>query len=170
MPRTKYNSSSRRLQQLTSAISPTIAMRPCKNCSLSSSPKKCRISGQSNKCIEYIRRNYSCDLAPFSPTRQARLEKQRREKSREAKEALAKFTQLQAEVDALERKKEDIFTGKVQNIAKLEQDEGIRPRPNNFLFDLPSKQLVVEDNFDQLSLHFSPSGTVRVGLGSSKDS
>ena len=145
-------------------------MRSYKNCSLSRSPEKCRVSSQSNKCIEYIRRSYAYNLTLFSLTRQARIKKQRKEKSREAKAALAKFTYLQAKVDTLERKKEDIFTGELQNITKLEQDEGARPYSTNFLFNLPSEQLVVEDKFDQLTLHFSPSGTVRVGLGSSANS
>ena len=50
-------------------------------------------------------------------------------------------------MESLERKKEEIVASELQNIAKLEQDKA-SPNPNDFLFDLSSERLVVEDEFD----------------------
>ena len=88
-------------------------MRPYKNYSSSSLLEKCRISSSSNKCTECVRRGYIYNLALFSLARQARIKKQRKDKSREAKVALAKFTYLQAKVESLERKKKKIVTSEL---------------------------------------------------------
>ena len=58
----------------------------------------------------------------------------------------------------LERKGLAIVEDKIAYINKLEKlensFEGLRP--NNFLFNVSSKKLVLEDNFNWLSVNFNP--------------
>jgi len=53
------------------------------------------------------------NLSPFSPAKWIKIWNQRNQKAAEAKEALAKFTQLQREVEVLERKGIAIIEGEI---------------------------------------------------------
>ena len=62
----------------------------------------------------------------------------------------------------LERKSLAIVEDKIAYIDKLEELENSSgsPRPNNFLFNVSSKKLVLEDNFNWSSVNFNPSAVV----------
>jgi len=88
MPADRHKLSSPfRRRQLVSSIAPTTLMRVYKNCEKARRPKKCKVGGLSDRCVECARLGYSCDLAPFSPTRWARVQKQRDAKLAEWKAA-----------------------------------------------------------------------------------
>ena len=124
-------------------------MRECKNCKNSKPPKKCLVGGSSNKCVECARGAIVCNLAPFSPVRWARIEKQRKEKSEAYTEAMAKAMRLHAEMEALEKMKLDMVEGELQNIEEVEMDERlVSIDPSNFLFDIFSEQVNVPSDFD----------------------
>ena len=93
------------------------------------------------KCVECIRIGYQCDLAPFSTEQQLRLERQRNQKSAEAREALAKQSRLQAEVDQLEKKRQELVEGELRNITNLETEESLANSPSleDFLFNVGSE-------------------------------
>ena len=78
------------------------------------------------------------------------------------KESLARYNRLQQKVDVLERKGLAIVEDKIAHINKLEKLENSSGglRPNNFLFNVSSKKLVLEDNFNRLSVNFNPSVVV----------
>jgi len=146
----------------------TVIMRTCKHCADRNRPEKCRVGAQSMKCVECIRTGYQCDLAPFSTEQWLRLKRQRKQKSMEAREALAKWSRLQAEVDQLERKEQELVEGELRNIADLEADEATSaggPNTEDFLLDVESEQLVLEDDFDWSALGFVPGGTVAEASG-----
>ncbi len=97
MPTTKAlkPSSTKRRRQLVDSFKALVpAMRVYYNYSRANRSEKYKVRGSSNRCVEYARLGYSCDLAPFSPAKWARIRKLRKEKAAEAKEALAKFTRL----------------------------------------------------------------------------
>ena len=106
-----------------------------------------------------------CDLPPFSPAKWSRIWKKRNEKAKEAKEALAKFTRLQREVEALERKGIEIVEGTVADINDAEVEEAPEateassPSPSDFLFNVASEELVLEDDFNQSAVLGSSFGT-----------
>jgi len=86
----------------------------------------------------------------------------------EAREALAKWSRLQAEVDQLERKEQELVKGELRNIADLEADEvtsASGPNTEDFLLDVESEQLVLEDDFDWSALSFVPGRTIAEAPG-----
>ncbi len=113
----------RRRQLANSIKAPIPAIRVCRNYLKANRPEKYKVSGSSDRCVEYARLGYACDLAPFSPAKWARIEQQRILKAAEAKEALARFTRLQAEVEVLEKRKLEMVEGELRNIEELEQEE-----------------------------------------------
>ncbi len=58
-----------RRRQLVSSITPTTLIRVCKNYKKARRPEKYKVGGLSDRCVEYARLGYSCDLALFSPAR-----------------------------------------------------------------------------------------------------
>ena len=133
-------------------------MRTCSNCY--DSPKKCKVSTNLTRCVECVRKGAAnCNLSPFNPLKQARIQRQRNKKATEAREALAKLNQLQREVNALKKKALAIVKGEVAYIEELEilKNSFGGPRPNDFLFNVSSEKLVLEDNFNQLFVNFNPS-------------
>ena len=114
-----------RRRVLVDSFVPSPLMRVCKNCEKSYTPEKYKLGGASGRCIECARKGRSCNLTPFSPSTWARIRQQKKEKSAEAKEALARFTRLQAEVTALESKELELVEGELKNIEEVEADEKV---------------------------------------------
>jgi len=124
MPADRHKLSSLfRRRNLISSVIPTVPMRVCKNCDKANRPKKCKVGGSSDYYVECARVSYSCNLAPFSPTRWARIEKKRQEKAKEFKETFVKLNRLQVEVKALEKQKLKIVEGELRNIEEVKADE-----------------------------------------------
>ena len=165
MPPCRSDTSLRRQVLLeTLSLSARPAMRPCDKCQKRGIAGSCLVGERSDSCIACIRAGYKCDLAPFSPAQWLRLERQREQKSREAREALAKWSRLAAEVDELEKKKRELVEGEMRNIKDLESGSSSSgPSPNDFLLDVDSEKLVLQDDFDWGSLDFAPGGTVEEG-------
>ena len=122
-------------------------MRMCSNCE--KCLDKCKISNNSVRCVECIQKGaVDCNLAPFSPAKQTRIQRQRNKKAAKAKkaivafkESLAQYNQLQQEVDVLERKGLAIVEDKIAYIDKLEELENSSGglRPNIFCLTLVLK-------------------------------
>ena len=145
-------------------------MRVCKNCDKANRPEKCKVGGSSDRCVECARVGYSCDLAPFSPARWARIEKKRQEKAKEFKETFAKLNRLQVEVEALEKQKLEMVEGELRNIEEVEADEqATGPNLNDFLFDVSSEQVEISPDFDWDAL-VDAGGIAAEGSGSSQGS
>ena len=82
------------------------AMRISFNCENSGSADNCKIGKISGRCAECARKNLvDCNLALFSPSKWARIWKERNKKTQEVKKAFVKFNRLQREVDVLGKKK-----------------------------------------------------------------
>jgi len=129
-------------------------MRACSNCERAGQADKCKVGASAGRCVECARKGSSdCNLSPFSPAKWTKIWNQRNQKAAEAKEALAKFTRLQREVEVLERKGIAMVEGEIQNIEEAEQEEqlGIID-PSDFLFDVSSEQVEVPDDFDWTGL------------------
>jgi len=95
MPADRHKlSSSFRRRNLISSVIPTVPMRVCKNCDKANRPEKYKVGGSSDHYIECARINYSYNLAPFLPTRWARIEKKCQEKAKEFKETFIKLNRL----------------------------------------------------------------------------
>jgi len=78
MPANRHKlSSSFHRRQLLSLIAPATPMRVYKNCEKARRLEKYKVGGSSDRYVECARLGYSCDLAPFSPARWARVQKQR---------------------------------------------------------------------------------------------
>jgi len=70
MPTNRYKLlSSFRYRQLLLLIAPATLIRVYKNCEKARRLEKYKVGGSSNYYVECARLGYSCDLAPFSPTR-----------------------------------------------------------------------------------------------------
>ena len=170
MPDKHKLSSTVRRRGLVKSFCPSVPMRECRNCKDSKPPKKCLVGGSSDKCVECARGAIVCDLAPFSPVRWARIEKQRKEKSEAYKEAMAKAMRLHAEMEALEKMKLDMVENELQNIEEVEVDERLASiDPSNFFFDVSSEQIEVPPGFDFAGLT-DIAGTAVEASGSSQDS
>lgn len=144
-------------------------MRPCYNCKNAGISNECRIGANSERCVAYTAKGYSCNLAPFSPARWARLRRQREEKLQQSNEALARFTRLQREVKVLEEKERLMVEGELENITDLEKDEEAVASlsSDDFLFNVASEQLVLPSLVDWDALGVSPGETAVRVTGSS---
>lgn len=116
-------------------------MRPYYNCKNAGILNKYKIDTNSERYMAYTIKDYSCNLAPFSPTRWARLRRQREEKLQQSNKALARFTQLQREVKILEEKERLIVEGELENIKDPKRDkEAVASlSSNDFLFNITSE-------------------------------
>ena len=83
-------SSVQKQRLLNSLTSSSLAIRPCNEYERKGCPNKCKIGARSEKCVECVRTGRNCNLAPFSPTKWARLRRLREDKVKEVKVALAK--------------------------------------------------------------------------------
>ena len=145
-------------------------MRVCKNCERAGTPDKCKVGGSSDRCVECARKTYSCDLAPFSPARWAKLRKERSKKLSEWKEAQAKTSRLALELEVLERKEKEMVEGELQNIDEVEVDEQLAAvNPEDLLFDVSSEQIELPLDFDFSGL-VGVAGTPAGVAGSSQGS
>ena len=82
-----------------------IAIRVYSNYKRAGQADKCKVGASASRCVECARKDLlDYNLSPFSPAKQTKIWNQRNQKAAEAKEALAKFTRLQREVEVLERK------------------------------------------------------------------
>lgn len=145
-------------------------MRVCRNCENAHSPEKCKVGGSSDRCIECARKGRSCDLAPFSPARWARIREQKEAKKKMADEALARFMRYNKEVTALEKQEREMVEGELKNIEEVEVDEqSVIPNFDDFLFDVSSEQVEVPADFDWGGL-VDAGGIVAEGSGSSQGS
>ena len=171
--RHKLSSSSRR-RNLVSSVAPIVPMRVCKNCDKANRPEKCKVGGSSDRCVECARAGYSCDLAPFSPARWARVQRQRDAKLAEwkaaQKETHARMSRLATELEALERVQREMVEGELRNIDEVEADEqSAIPDSNDFLIDVSSEQVEIPADFDWTAL-VDVGGIVAGGSGSSQGS
>jgi len=92
MPANRHKlSSSFRRYNLISSVVLTVLMRVYKNCDKANRPEKYKVGGSSDYYVECARVSYSYDLAPFLPTRWARIEKKYQEKAKEFKEIFIKL-------------------------------------------------------------------------------
>lgn len=95
-------------------------------------------------------------MAPFSPVRWARIQKQRAEKSAQLKEMLARVVRLQKELEVLERKQSMMVEDELRNISEVESEEQTEdPVVPDLLFDMESERLQFSDSFDWDSLDVS---------------
>ncbi len=159
-----------RRRQLIHSFVPTNLMRVCQNCDKARSPEKCKVGGASNRCIECARKGRSCDLAPFSPARWARIREQKEEKKKKADEALACFMRYNKEVSALKKQEREMVEGELKNIDEVEADERLAAiNPDDFLFNVSSKQIEIPSDFDWSG--FAGDGEITIGgSGSSQGS
>ena len=123
-----------------------------------------------NICAECARKSLvDCNLALFSPSKWARIWKERNKKAQEVKESLAKFNRMQREIDVLEKKSITLVEGEIAHISELEvkkqSAEQTGPKPEFFLFDVASEDFVLE-NFDWFGVDFG--GTVAERSGNSQ--
>ncbi len=112
MPSRKINTrnSSFRKKDLFDALElVSLAMRPCRNCATSS--KVYCVSDDSKKCVKCVRFNRDCDLTIFS-TLIKRIHEKRMRLKKEVREARAKLSRLEKQLDFLENKKEEMIVMK----------------------------------------------------------
>ena len=124
----------------------------------------------SGRCAECARKSLvDCNLALFSPSKWARIWKERNKKAQKAKEALVKFNRLQREIDALKKKGIILVESEIAHISELEVEKQFAEqagfKPENFLFDVVSEDFVFE-NFDWSAVDFG--GTVAKRSGNSQ--
>ena len=131
-----------------------LAMRMCRCCESSRTPEKCKLGEDSNKCLECIRKAVNCNLAPFSPVRWARIQRQRAEKSQQLKESLSKVVRLQRELELLERKQSEMVEDEMQNISEIEAEDPLVEIPE-LPFNLSSERLEISSDFDWSALSVS---------------
>ena len=98
----------------------SLAMRPCRNCATSS--KACCVGDDSKKCVECVRSSRGYDLA-ISPASIKRIHGERMRLKKEVREARAKLSRLEKQLDFLENKEKEIIVTKWKNIGDLEMDE-----------------------------------------------
>ena len=131
-----------------------LAMRACSNCERSGRISLCKLSDRSDKCLECVRLEYSCDLAPFDPVKWRRLKATRKRLRQEASDALAKFTRLQRQIEFLKDQKREMMKSKLKNIEELEQQEHSSSAMLNdfassvFLMNVEFEQLEISSDFD----------------------
>lgn len=116
-------------------------MRPCRNCAMSG--KAYCVGNDSEKCVECVRSGRGCDLA-ISPASIKRIHGERMRLKKEVREARAKLSRLEKQLDFLEDKEEEMIVTEWKNIGDLEMDEAhstesVAKTPE-LLFDVSSEQ------------------------------
>jgi len=86
-----------------------LAMRPCRNCAMSS--KTCCVNDNFKKCVECVRSNRSYDLTILSTSIKQIYEKRLRLK-KEMREARAKLSRLKRQLNFLENKEKEMIVTK----------------------------------------------------------
>ncbi len=112
MPPKKINTrnSSLRKKDLFDALeSMSLAMRPCRNCATSS--KTYCVNNDSKKCVKCVRSNRDYDLA-ISLASIKRIHKERMRLKKEMREARAKLSRLEKQLDFLKNKKKEMIVTK----------------------------------------------------------
>ncbi len=86
-----------------------LAMRSCRNCTMSS--KACCVNDNSKKCVKCVRSNRNYDLA-ISSTLIKRIYEKRLRLKKEMREARAKLSRLKKQLDFLKDKEEEMIVTK----------------------------------------------------------
>jgi len=149
--RNKLSAAQRRYNLVkTLASSGTLSMRVCRFCQSAGTPDRCKLGDDSDRCLECVRKAVDCNLAPFSPARWARIQRQRAEKSSQVKDTISKLLRLQKELEVLEKKQTDMVEDEIQNISEMEEADTVHAPAVNF--DVSSEQLEYSNDFDWSSL------------------
>ena len=141
-------SSTTRRNDLIKANTPlSLAMRPCKRCSVSG--RRCRMGDSSEKCTECVSAGAFCDLA-IPPAKLRRVHQQRLAMRQKVKEAKTKWMRLEKQLEKLETDEEELVAAEWQNISEKELGEGrperAGPEPAPApLIDIASEQLLLPD-------------------------
>ena len=149
--RSSQRISTYRRKAFVSSFLPTgVAMRPCSNCIRAGRPDQYKVGGSSNKCLDCVRCGYSnYDLAPFSPVRWTRLQKQRDQKLIEYKNMIAKSNRLLRKVELLEKQQREMVEGEMKNIDDLDlEEQGYSLLPTDFPFNVSSEEIEIPSDFD----------------------
>jgi len=132
-------------KDLLDALGPmSLAMRPCRNCATSS--KACCVGDDSKKCVECVRSNRGYDLA-ISPASIKRIHGERMRLKKEVREARAKLSRLEKQLDFLENKEKEMIVTKWKNIGDLEMDEAHFTK-----FVAKTLELLFDVSFEQFQL------------------
>ena len=133
----------------------TEAMRPCQRCSQSG--RRCKIGEASEKCMECVKAGCFCDLA-IPPAKLRRIHQERLRLRREVKEARARCSRLERQLESLEDQEEELVAAEWQNISELEREEHAVATPSeDILFD--NKGLGEFLQREGIAYDFSPSGS-----------
>ena len=120
-------------------------MRFCKNCSLSSVPKLCRIAENFEKCVACVNNGRFCNLVSLDTVKWRKLKEKRKRLKIELKKSYAKQQRLFRQIDFVEKKQQVMVDGEFRNIEKLEHEKTLAENllPDFiFLIDIVSEQLV----------------------------
>ena len=122
----------------------SLAMRPCRNCAMSS--KACCVNDDFEKCVECVRSSRGCDLA-ISSTSIKRIYEERMRLKKEVREARAKLSRLKKQLDFLENKEEEMIVTKWKNIDDLKMNEAHFTK-----FVAKTLELLFDVSFEQFQL------------------
>ena len=142
MPKQKKTSSQRRCNLLEALDIGVLAMRPCFHCSHLG--KACKIVDDLNKCLECVRLDYTCDLAPFDINRYRRLEEQRKKLKAKLHATIAKQHRLIQQLKFVEIEQQTMMNVELRNIEELNQKERV-PSSSKFIIDILSKQVILSN-------------------------
>ena len=161
MPKQRKTSSQRRCTLLKTLDIDALAMRPCSHCFRLR--KTCRIANDSNKCLECIRLDHTCDLTPLDTNRYRRLEEQRKKLRTKLYATLAKQQCLVRQLKFVENEQQTMVNAKLRNIEELDQEERALSSLE-FTIDILSKQVTLSNissgwSLTSLDLSFETSPT-----------
>jgi len=100
---------SRKKDFLDALSSIFLAMRPCRNCTMSS--KTCCVNNDSKKCVKCVRSNRDYDLA-ISLASIKRIHEKRMRLKREMRDTHAKLSRLEKQLNFLKNKKKEMIVTK----------------------------------------------------------
>ena len=104
------------------------------------------VGDDSKKCVECVRSNRGCDLA-ISPASIKRIHGERMRLKKEVREARAKLSRLEKQLDFLEDKEEEMIITKWKNIDDLEMNEA-----HSFESIAKTFELLFDVSFEQFQL------------------
>ena len=142
MLKQRKTSSQRKCNLLKALDIDALAMRSCSHCSRLE--KTCRIVDDSNKCLECIRLDYTCDLAPLDIYRYRRLKEQRKKLKAKLHATIAKQQRLIRQLKFVENEQQTMMNAKLQNIEELNQEERALALLKSFI-DILSKQMILSN-------------------------
>ena len=114
----------------------TLSKRCCVRCT--KEKLVCRVSEDSDRCLECVRRGVDCSLAPINVPKWKRLEERRKQLRRELSEAHAKSVCILSELDSIEADQEWMVRQELENIEVLEREEGIEATASKVPTEPPS--------------------------------